>query len=412
MTNPRKESQVKCAVCGHEAFFLGDHVLTAHNLSVDEYAKAHPGNPIASEDLLTAYLASKAQDPKRIGPPALTDLTTVIGGFSFTVNHDVAASACLPLPNEYRFPALGKLNKDIQHACVALKKGRSIMAWGLPGTGKDALFSAWSYLTRTPGEIYSVGPDTDIQSWFFSQSFNKDGTSWEDGQLLKNCRDGHVTETGRRVPMIIVFSDFDRASKGQAEAIRLLMDSIEGRIKGPRGVTYPVLPGTRFVFTANSIGAGDTRGRCISSNPIDASILDRIERVVNFHNMEWLDEVEVLKAKFPLVVQRAPDLLVTMGKITTLLRELIDKDELYCEFSHRALCAIVGHAQDILECSGGKIPTALIKKALRIWVDKLPSADVRDTVKTNIDPLLTGGTVDEGDTTHITTGTETLAPNF
>jgi hypothetical protein len=160
------------------------------------------------------------------------------------------------------------------------------------------------------------------------------------------------------------------------------------------------------VATANSPGAGDNRGRCVSANPIDASILDRFERKIQFHWLDWRDEEPIVKAKFPTLLARVPKVFAQMAKVTDALRSAINKEELYAEFSHRGLCSILGHAEDILRCSGDKkrVPKNLMKMAARMWLDGLPDEDTRQVAKNLMDPHLEGGVLEEGNTGHIQSG--------
>jgi MoxR-like ATPase len=401
-----KTSKIACKECGHEDHYLADHLMEAHSMTVEEYLAKHPGAETVSNALVERFQNEKG-NARRHTPPNVDELTIEFAGVSPVVNHDVPAMDCLPCPPQYRTPEHGKLGRKIQHAAISLLKSRTMYIWGLPGAGKDALFHAWSAMTRTPAKIFTVQPGVDIQSWFFSRSFDEKGTTWEEGEFLKAARDGYTTATGRVIPMLLLISDFDRADRSQAEHVRLIMDSIGGRIMGPGGTTYPVLPGTMIVATGNSAGSGDTRGRCISSNPIDASILDRFERKYELHWMDWRDEVEIAKAKFPLLNERAPEIFNMVGKATGAIRQAILSDELYAEFSHRALCAWLGHATDLLEIGGNRaVPANLLKKAACAFLDGMPDEETRLSCKRLMDPHLKGGAVDEGDTSHIHEGEE------
>ena len=391
---------IKCKECGHnERDWIADHLAEAHSLSVDAYLTAHPGAVTVSQRLIDRWETERPR-AKRTGPPALDTLSIEFSKVNFPVNYNVPESVCLPMPPEYRIPSHGALGKDVQHAVVSLACKRSLYIWGLPGSGKDALFHAWSAMTRTPAIIFQVQPGVDIQGWFFSRAFNEKGTFDEEGELLKAARDGYVCEDGTVVPYMLLISDFDRADRAQAEYLRLITDSIQGRIKGPKGVTYPVLPGTIICATANTAGSGDSRGRMTSANVIDASILDRFQRTFQFRWMDWRDEEPIVRAKFPLLVERAEGVFKTMGQVTKTLRKAIAEEELYAEFSHRGLCTVLGHAEDLIFCSG-KVPTDLMKKAIRAWRDGLPDEESRQTAKNLIDPFLKGGAIDEGDTSHI-----------
>ncbi|MDP2735749.1 MAG: hypothetical protein Q8P12_06095 [bacterium] len=283
---------------------------------------------------------------------------------------------------------------------MALRMRRSLYIHGLPGSGKDALIHAFSAITRTPGMIRQVRPGADVEGWFFARGFNESGTCWEEGEILRALRDGYLCTDGRRVPYLILFTDFDRADQEQAESIRLITDSIQGRVDGPGGQTAPVLPGTIITGTGNTSGGGDERGRMVSANLLDASLMDRWERVLQFHWMEWDDEEPILKAKFPVLAQAyGQSLWDKFKQITKVLREAIQDDKLAGEFSHRALCAIFGHATDILILSGGKPPKDLFKKAVRVWIDKLPDRDNRENAVHMMDPHL--GLLPLGDINHI-----------
>lgn len=393
-------SHITCQVTGCDntvVDWLGDHLVESHGLNVDTYQAQHPGATVVSKRLHDLH-EKDMSTVRRAHPPATEDLEVVFAGLHFTVNTDVPEEVCLPLPDNYKLPRHGELGKDIANALVGLFCGRSLYIWGLPGTGKDALFHAWSSLTRTPAIIKQVIPGSDIEAWFFSRGFNEKGTHWEEGDVLRALRDGYICTDGRRIPYMLLVSDFDRADRSQAEYLRLITDSIQGRISGPTGTVYKLLPGTRVVATANTAGAGDERGRMISANPIDASILDRFERKFEFHQMDWRDEEPIVRSKFPILVDRAPWVFEKMGKATKALRKAIEGEELHAEFSHRGLCSILGHAQDLLVCSGAKqkVPKRLLKEAARAWWDGLPDKEARLKARALMDAHIKGGTLNEG----------------
>jgi len=405
-----KGTNITCQMpgCGHvERDWLANHLAEAHSLSTDEYLAQHPGAAVVSQRLLDRNAKAEGT-PRRAHPKRPETLTVTFAGLSFPVNVGVPADHCLPEPPEYRLPTKGALGKDIANALVSLFCHRSMYIWGLPGSGKDALFHAWSARTRTPAIIKQVIPGTDIEAWFFSRGFDEKGTSWEEGDVLTALRDGYKCADGTVVPYMLLISDLDRADRAQAEYLRLITDSIQGRIQGPTGAVHRVMPGTRVVATANTSGSGDSRGRCISANPIDASILDRFERTFEFHWMDWQDEEPIVRAKFPVLVDRAPWAFGAMGKATKAIRAAIAGDELYAEFSHRALCQVLGHAQDLLVCSAGtKVSAKLLKKASRVWLDKLPDEEARLAARKLMDPHLKGGMVNQGSTAHV--GNDPLA---
>lgn len=399
----KNDTGIQCKKCGFVARdYLGNHLLEAHQLSAQEYLTQYPDAPTASKRLLERFKKQHG-NPRRSAPPDPSSLTIEFARIEFNVNADVPPEACLPMPDHYRVPQTGALAKDIEHAVVALRQGRSLYIWGMPGSGKDALLHAWSYYTRTPTLLRQVTPGSDIESWFFSRAFNEKGTYWEEGEVLVALRDGYLTPTGKRVPYLFVVTDFDRATREQAEHLRLITDSIQGRVNGPMGKIERLFPGTRIAVTANTSGAGDDRGRMISANPIDASILDRFERTFQFPWMDWEDEEIICRNKFPVLAQRSPEVFKKLGRATVALRKAIVDGELYAEFSHRAVCKILGHAQDILDCySGKKVTPDLLKRASRAWLDSLPDDECREAARKMMDPHFK--MLNEGDTSHIGQG--------
>ena len=380
-----QSNNVPCRICGASVQdYLVDHLGTAHGIGATEYLDRYPNAILTSERLATRFTTQKV--PPRVVPPSPTELTVTFANITFAVNADVPEEVCLPLPDHYRVPVKGALGEDVQHAAVALKHKRSSYVWGMPGSGKDALFHAWSYMTRTPAIIRQVKPGTDIESWFFSRGFNKDSTVWEEGDVLRALRDGYTTPSGRKVPYLLLVTDFDRADRDQAEHLRLITDSIQGRVDGPAGKVYRVLPGTIVAATANTAGGGDERGRMISSNPLDASLLDRFERKLQFHWMSWEDEAPVVKAKFPALFGKFPPLEAKCREVTKALRDAVLNGDIHGEFSHRALCNILSHASDIIDENTKKLPVNLMGIAARVWLDGLPDEENRLAAKRILDP--------------------------
>jgi MoxR-like ATPase len=314
-------------------------------------------------------------------------------GYPVPINVDVPEDVCLPIPAEYRFPQYGDLKKDMDEAIIALLRGRHTYIYGLPGSGKDAFIHALSAMSRRPTIFKTVTPTTDVEAWLYVRSFDKDGTHWEEQELFKALTQGYTCPmTGRKVPYLVLITDFDRATKSQAEILRIIIDSIMGRVQGPGGKVYKLFPGTQIVATANTSGGGDTRGRMVSSNVIDGSIMDRFERKIEFHWMDWKDEGEIAKAKFPLLFQRCPDAFTQVGNATGVLRDAIAKDKLFAEFSHRAVCAWFGHMEDIIALTG-KVPKDLVKRSARVWLDGMPDEEARLEAERLCDPHIKGGVV-------------------
>lgn len=302
-------------------------------------------------------------------------LFTVICDIPCKVNWLVNSSDCLMLPDNYMFPKNKKYEKTLQQIVIALKNKRHTFIWGTSGCGKDSFVHAYCAMTKTPSEIFQIRPGEDIQSWFFLRDFNKEGTFFTDGLLLKMIRDGYTLSDGTKIPYMILISDFDRAEKSQAESLRLILDSIKGRIKGPHGITYSIFPGTCFVFTGNSPGSGDASGKYLSSNPIDMSLFDRIERKFKMGTMPWEDEKIILQQCFPLVFSECKNIQTDLRNAVSKIRSAIDNEQFFADFSIRSLKGWLGHAQDMLKETGET--TNLLARSIRVWTDSLPDEETR-----------------------------------
>lgn len=390
---------VKCALCEYEDHWLVAHVREQHDKLPLDYLTQFPEASLASSSLLALFERRAAQ----IGRESLPkEGFVLIGDVLFPVNDEVPELESLPLPPHYALPEHGALGDALNDAAVALSRGRSTYIHGLPGSGKDAFVHAFSALTRRPAKMFQISPDANIQAWLHSLQFDEKGTFVREGELLLALRDGYLTPSGTRIPYLILLSDFDRASRDQAEALRLILDSIEGRISGFDGRTYKVLPGTLFVATGNSAGSGDVRGRCISSRPIDASLMDRFERVFEFPWMAWEDEGPILQRKFPTVFEKITDAYQSVERATQRLRLAIAGEEVIVEFGHRGLCRWLGHAEDILCCFPDlERPSEVLRRGLTAYLDGMPDEYAREVVKKLLDPYIPGGILKEGDTSHI-----------
>jgi len=398
-------AKVKCELDGVEVHYLSTYLAEKHGMTVEEYLKKFPNASIESTEVNDRYEAS-IKNIRRVAPPPPEQLTLEIGGLKFPVNPDVPAEACLPLPAHYRFPTHGPLAEDAKRALRYFLARRSHWIWGPTGCGKDALPSALCAWTRTPSALFPINPDVDIMAWFYDRGINKDGTFYVYGELFNALVNGYTSPiSGRQVPMAVVLSDFDRAGRAQAEALRLVGDTIQGRVKGPRGETYPVLPGTRLIITANTMGGGDASGKSVSANVLDTSILNRIERKLRFHLIDWRDEEPVIRAKFPLFAERYGHVLDKIGNATSALRSAVEDEDLYGEFSHRDLCGWIGDCEDIIafhdRFEAGALPRNILSLAFQSYSDGLADAENKALAESLVDPYIKGGALPRGKTTGV-----------
>ena len=389
-TQELNASKVQCAICGERHLYLPTHLEEAHGITTAEYLAQYPGSPTVSDILLDVEKNSQPSGNRKAAT-ALADLKLNLKGMELDVWHNIPQNQCLDMPDHYRLPRFGKLAEAVQRAVRNLACRRHTWISCMPGAGKDAFVHYFSAALRRPAKCWTIDPGTDLETFMYSKSLRPDGqgnteTYWELGELYLALTEGYLCPvTGKRYPYIILLSDFDRASKVQAEKLRLILDSIKGRVMTPDGRAYPIVPGTVVVATANSQGGGDTTGRCISSRPVDSSLMNRFKRKVLFHLMEWKDEKEIVRSKFPLMIEKCPKSLDIIGDVTKSMRKAIENEDMHCEFSHRDVCNWAEAAEDRLTLQPELGNSKLMSESAFEWIDGLPDEETRIEAKRIVD---------------------------
>ena len=128
-------------------------------------------------------------------------------------------------------------------------------------------------------------------------------------------------------------------------------------------------------------------------------------KVLEFHWMDWGDEEGIVVSKFPLLFQKFPALKKKLGRVTSNIRTEIVNGKIMAEFSHRAICHILEHAQDVLSLqieNGDAVSDKLMAYASRVWLDGLPDEDNREKARNIMDADFK--TLNEGNVGHIGKG--------
>jgi MoxR-like ATPase len=340
------------------------HLKEFHRISAREIAQLIPeGEHLWVDEIEPPFAGTRV-------PRREQDLILSFCGVKAQVHLGVSEESCLPLPKHWKMPTRGRIADAMRRATISLKNSLPVFIQGPAGTGKDAFFHAWSHFTRQPAEIYSIAPDADIGAWLFSRELTKDGTSWSYGRLWKQLTEGFVLPSGARIPFLIILSDIDRAAPSQVEYLRMILDTIEGRVKSPDGGTVSILPGTIIAATANSMGASDSRGAYISARPMDASILSRFGVKIHFPYWDWEDEAQILQATSPdVMADRTMSSLIQ--KVRDAIRDEIKQGRIMAEFGLRELISWVRFISILLK-EGMNLSRATASFALLNILDGLP----------------------------------------
>ena len=401
-----------CAICGHTSHYIGDHIQEAHGMSLADYSAQYPNAPIASAEVV-AKINSRRK--RRAEPTKPTELKAMFHDFDFDINLNVPVEVCGvngERPAHYRLPSAGDAKRVIFDVLLDVVSGASQIIYGPAGTGKDAFWLNFSWVTRTPCISIQINPDVDISKVLFSHEISaENGTFQKMGSLARCLTDGYTCEDGTVIPFLVVLTDIDRATVQQAEHLRLMLDSVQKRIQHPDGHTIPIIKGTRIVATANSIGNGS--GRYASAQVMDNSILSRFESKWEFCTLHWSDEEIIIRNKFPLLSRHCGHLTYgedtffqNIGRVVSTIRSAIKTNSIEMEFGHRELCGWMKHLQSRVEYCvkrNKSLPSTLLKDSFR-QVRGAVDENMRDQLNMLVDTYIKGGVVDQGNTSHIDDG--------
>lgn len=412
MTTTNENNLPVCAICGHSGHYIGNHIQEAHGMSLEEYSATYPNAPLASQAVVDKM---NSRRKRRAVPTAVDELVIKFHDFEMKPNLDVDVSVCGANgkgPEHYRLPSYGDAKEIIFDVLIGVETGASQLIYGPAGTGKDAFWLNFSMVTRTPCISIQINPDIDISKVLFSHEISaNDGTYQKVGHLAKCLTEGYKTESGKVIPYLVILTDIDRCDPAQGEHLRLMLDSVSQRIQHPDGHTLPVLEGTRFVATANSIGNGSERYS--SAQVMDASILSRFNNKVEFCQLDWRDEEMIIRNKFPLLARICGGMtygeksfFANIGDIVKVIRKAIKQGNLSMEFGHREVSGWMKQLQGIVSyytTRGKDVPADLMKRGFRQVCGAVEGTQ-RDQLTMLVDTFIQGGLIDQGDTSHIGEG--------
>lgn len=377
-------SQVQCLECGQpQGHILLSHLEAVHGMTTRQYAARHPGAATVSDRLgakLEAHL-----DPGKVRTAVRGDLVVNLAGVRFPVDMRVDPIACLPEPENYVLPDTGDSKKPVVHILTAIRKRRATWIHGPTGSGKDAIVHFLSVVARIPGVFIEFHPDGDTSAKITFRSFRDGSTVWDEGVVLKALRDGYEVKNDQgvvvdRIPYLVLLSDIDRATPEQLELFRPILDSIQGRVCLPNGEVHPVLKGTRFVATANTVGTGENTMQYVTAQAHDVSLLNRFECFFYLGYPEWNVTAQALRGQFASLVKDSPEIVDRLGEFVRALRKEGGR-KLTTPFSHRDAVAALNHASDLIEVAGWRPDDPhLLFAGLRSWFQRLPADAVEPAI--------------------------------
>lgn len=371
--------KVKCQVCkemGVDTYhhFLGDHLKVSHGLSLNEYLERFPDAICISNKVWRAF-QKKANDLEivRKGSDHFANRIK-IGNITLT-RREGEVWYTFERPDSYEYPKSGKAGHAIERLARALKYGRDTFVYGPAGAGKSAAIRALCHDLNMEASHYPMrdGLDTELyigkEAVVIDEETGLNVTRFIKGKLLKDL-EGRVGKDGVRRGVVILIDDFDRAPAEYAEVFRHILEDNARNIFVPElGVNINVHPETIIIATANSAGRGDMMGYYTSVQEADESILDRFQRVIEFHFLDPEQEAEILKKKYPNVSSANADAITTVMKVANDIRAMIANNEIFVSFSHRRLTQWLDSLDELLQENGNVFKQSMLRESANDWLE-------------------------------------------
>lgn len=307
---------------------------------------------------------------------------------------------------------------------MVLPLGHTIVQ-GVAGNGKDIFAPAYAHAYNLPTKAFAFKEGLSPSDWIKRadlQATPEGGTytTFHEGDLVKACRGVTISRDFTNmnpadreavkadmiksrwtivdnggvftisIPAVILFSDYDRATPDQVEVLRQALELDKERLADPiTGELFPILKGTRFLFTANS-GADGDGGRGNITRPKDASILNRCQGIyapppsVKF-------EKRVVSQAYPMLSDEEVTLLVTCNGA---IRRVCETQNMGIEVSLRTALAWALATLEFKEHMPDLDFKKAMKKAFVIIKGHLAEPHHHETLEGIIDPYLRSDVVD------------------
>lgn len=279
----------------------------------------------------------------------------------------------------------------LQKATLIIKDNH-IQVIGPTGAGKDEWGRQLAAKTSRPIALFNFNDEGDTSGWVTRTTLVKeDGvtiTAEVDGSLRRACqglviyrrlgnilpgvdteidldaliaemqshdwRVEHIEEDVYKItiPFIIQIQDADRAC---LEPLRQACELNKEMLTDPvTGEAFPVLRGTRFIFTGNSGVDGDG-GRGMIVKQKDASMANRMSAIRVSHPSEDVEK-QVYSRQFPQLTDYE---IGVVTRCTIALREVCIQENLALDVSMRQGLAWISHAVSFQKFYGCKFMRAL-----------------------------------------------------
>lgn len=388
MSSNEPNVKVQCLVCNEKGVsnsnhhYLAAHLNEQHSMSLPDYLNKYgERSPIAST---AVWETLRKESPERKGSKRYDNIIKV-GGIQLERRQGNPKQP-FARPDQYMYPKKGKASKSVERIARAVKYGRTIFVYGPAGSGKSAVLRALGHDLNLECSHYPMREGLDPELYLgkeavvIDEETSQNVTRFIKGKFLKDL-EGRVGLDGVRRGVLMLIDDIDRAPAEYHEILRHVIEDNAQNVFIPElAISIDVHPDTIVVATANSAGRGDMTGYYSSVQEMDESILDRFQRVVQFHFLEKEEEKKILKNKFPSLAMACPHEFDEIMEVAETIREMIRSNEIFASFSHRRLVQWMQSAEELLKENKGKHYPKMMSEAATDWLEWY-DVETRETVK-------------------------------
>jgi cobaltochelatase CobS len=331
-----RDTMATCMLCNFRSYSLVSHVREKHNLSPGQYAKAYPGERLASPVVgeLMRRVGRVAATPEQAKGKNLARVVDVFPGM-LGMSQDARDKhleslgkkmpAC-PDGTDYvpeidmTFLLEGSVSEKI---AFAVTRGTNLYLEGPTGCGKTEVIRQVHARMGRPVLRVNMNGDVTMANFLGQTHVNKAGTYFKEGFL----------PTAMRLGVTLLVDEIDYTPPHIAAVLNPILE-------GGRQVHIPesneVLkaePGFTVLATANTGGKGDLTGTFTGTEVLNTAFLDRFSMVVKTDYLKETDEVNMLTALHP----DKEELVMQMVSVAGQIRQAFANGNLALTLSTRKL---------------------------------------------------------------------------
>jgi len=159
---------------------------------------------------------------------------------------------------------------NIRVMATAFERGANVWAFGPGGSGKTSMPKEIAARTGRPYVKISFSRNSHADDMIGGKGMENGSTQWEDGVLIAAMK---------RPYTVIAFDEVSLATAGVQGILQGVTDSHRTYFL-PNGEKVIAAPGVCFVVCDNTAGRGDDTGLYAGTNPSNAALVDRFDRMI------------------------------------------------------------------------------------------------------------------------------------